>query len=427
MLKAAASMMIFYFFFLILLKKETNFSQNRLYLMATFFLSLTLPLINISIFNSVPVNTSVVYSLLLEPVRVSGDKIGNGLQFTGKFHFTVILYMLVSLFFFGRLLVSIIYTLLVKYTGQRSSKYGIKFIVTHRAVKPFTFLRTIVIGKEDAARPELYQILLHEQVHAKKLHTIDLILTEIFKAVCWFNPFVYLYQNLLREVHEYQADAAIIDKGHDSFSYQQLLLNQLFNTKNIQFSNFFNYSLIQKRINMITNDKSSRYSVHKLLMILPLAIMIVSGFSCAKEEPGTSNETGLNNNDTVVLVSKDLPEKSGSVAGEKKSSDEEVFFVVEDMPDFNGKGPEGFRQYIATHLHYPEEAVKKRIQGRVFVQFNVNSQGKVTNSKVVRGVDPLLDAEALRVVNNSPDWKPGMQWGQKVSVQFTFPINFALK
>ncbi|HYX05377.1 MAG TPA: M56 family metallopeptidase, partial [Bacteroidales bacterium] len=326
MLKTTVSMMVFYSFFLIFLKKETNFRQNRLYLMGTFFLSLTLPLLNISIFNTPPENNTVLYSLFLEPVRVTGSKIGEGLLVTGKIHYTILLYILVSLFFFGRLIAGIIYTFQVRSTGEKSCKYGINMVITHRSVKPFTFMRTIVIGREDTSRPELYQILLHEQVHAKKLHFIDLILTELFKALCWFNPFAYLYQMSLREIHEYQADAAIIDKGHDSFSYQQLLLNQLFSTKNIQFSNFFNYSLIQKRIKMIKNNKSSKYSVHKLLMVLPLAFMIAVGFSCAKEEHGNKAEADIHKNDTTFLINKDKSEKSGAVAGEKKDSDEVVYF-----------------------------------------------------------------------------------------------------
>ncbi|MFN8208704.1 MAG: TonB family protein [Bacteroidales bacterium] len=104
---------------------------------------------------------------------------------------------------------------------------------------------------------------------------------------------------------------------------------------------------------------------------------------------------------------------------------QETFYVVEQMPEFPG-GNEGFREFINMKLQYPEEAVKKGIQGKVFVNFIVDANGMVKDAKVVRGVDPLLDVEALRVINNSPAWKPGIQRGQPVDVAFTMPVTFSL-
>jgi protein TonB len=104
--------------------------------------------------------------------------------------------------------------------------------------------------------------------------------------------------------------------------------------------------------------------------------------------------------------------------------DEEIFFVVEDMPSFMGKGQEGFREWIARNLKYPEAAAKKGIGGRVYVQFAVNSKGEVVDAVVIKGVDPALDQEAIRVIMSSPKWEPGRQRGKPVKVQFTFPINF---
>ncbi|HSL86434.1 MAG TPA: energy transducer TonB, partial [Bacteroidales bacterium] len=112
----------------------------------------------------------------------------------------------------------------------------------------------------------------------------------------------------------------------------------------------------------------------------------------------------------------------------RKDIAEEVFIIVEEMPRF-GDGPDGpanFRSYIAENLVYPPEAAKQGIQGLVFVQFTVNSKGFVENVKIVRGIHELLDAEAIRVVMESPQWTPGRQRGKEVNVQYTFPINFVL-
>jgi len=105
---------------------------------------------------------------------------------------------------------------------------------------------------------------------------------------------------------------------------------------------------------------------------------------------------------------------------------EDVFTVVEEMPSFHGKGGEGFREYLAQNIRYPDEAKKNGIQGKVFVQFTVNKKGEVVDVKVLRGVTPSIDAEAIRVTESSPLWEPGKQKGKPVDVQFTFPIDFKL-
>jgi len=112
---------------------------------------------------------------------------------------------------------------------------------------------------------------------------------------------------------------------------------------------------------------------------------------------------------------------------EEEVAEEEVFFIVEDMPSFQGKGHEAFREYIARNLRYPEIAAENGISGRVYVQFAINSKGQLVDCIVVRGIDPALDKEAVRVVMSSPNWVPGKQRGKAVKVQFTFPINFVLQ
>lgn len=108
--------------------------------------------------------------------------------------------------------------------------------------------------------------------------------------------------------------------------------------------------------------------------------------------------------------------------------EEQIFYIVEDMPTFNGGEPAvEFRKYIGQNLQYPEIAAENGISGRVIVQFAVNSTGKVVDAIVVRSVDPALDKEAVRVVMASPKWSPGKQRGKPVKVLFTFPINFVLQ
>ena len=100
-----------------------------------------------------------------------------------------------------------------------------------------------------------------------------------------------------------------------------------------------------------------------------------------------------------------------------------VYDACEQMPSFNGK----LSEWLGDNIKYPEEAAKKKIEGRVIVQFVVDKKGKACKPKVVRSIHPALDAEAIRVINAMPNWKPGTIKGKPVSVKYTIPISFKLK
>ncbi|MEA3480076.1 MAG: TonB family protein [Bacteroidota bacterium] len=104
------------------------------------------------------------------------------------------------------------------------------------------------------------------------------------------------------------------------------------------------------------------------------------------------------------------------------------FAEVADKPLFNGGNPNvEFARYVARHLKYPEIAAENGVYGRVTLQFVIDENGKLVDPVILRGVDPALDAEALRVVLASPKWTPGKQRNKPVKVSYTFPINFRLR
>lgn len=115
-----------------------------------------------------------------------------------------------------------------------------------------------------------------------------------------------------------------------------------------------------------------------------------------------------------------------SAKAEEEEESAEVFFIVEDMPEFPG-GEMALRTYIANAIKYPVIAQENGIQGKVYVTFVVGKDGSVSNASIARGVDPSIDKEALRVVNTLPKWKPGKQRGKPVNVSYTVPINFVLQ
>jgi len=108
------------------------------------------------------------------------------------------------------------------------------------------------------------------------------------------------------------------------------------------------------------------------------------------------------------------------------TSEDNVFDVVEQMPEFPG-GMQKLLEFLSQNIRYPKEAMEKDIQGRVIVTFVVKKDGSISDATVVRSVDPLLDEEGLRVINAMPNWTPGMQKGEPVNVKYTVPISFKLQ
>ncbi|WP_291527771.1 energy transducer TonB [Bacteroides sp. UBA939] len=112
---------------------------------------------------------------------------------------------------------------------------------------------------------------------------------------------------------------------------------------------------------------------------------------------------------------------------EEEPEEQTIFEVVEEMPEFPNGGMAGLMQFLSKNIKYPTIAQENGTQGRVTVQFVVNKDGSIVDAKVLRGVDPYLDKEALRVIGTMPKWKPGMQRGKPVRVKYTVPVMFRLQ
>lgn len=116
-----------------------------------------------------------------------------------------------------------------------------------------------------------------------------------------------------------------------------------------------------------------------------------------------------------------------TVEEEEDPEEQTIFEVVEQMPEFPNGGMAGLMQFLSKNIKYPTIAQENGTQGRVTVQFVVNKDGSIVDAKVLGGVDPYLDKEALRVINSMPKWKPGMQRGKPVRVIYTVPVMFRLQ
>ena len=130
-----------------------------------------------------------------------------------------------------------------------------------------------------------------------------------------------------------------------------------------------------------------------------------------------------------------LPDKSWNdqynILSDVKISDnpsispDSIYYITEVSPEFTG-GRQAFLDYLRANVNYPPECREAKIQGRVLITFVVDKDGSIKNARVLKSVHPLLDAEALRVISAMPKWKPGLQHGTPVSVQYSVPVNFRL-
>ena len=410
------SLTLLYSIYWLFLKKDTFFNRNRVFLAASILFSMIIPLINIRL---APGTGSIAQFIQLDEVLITPEisRSFTSILLTKSVSLLLVVYLLGVSFFSGILIFRLyqIWNWIQK--GESSTTGEIKIIRVAQNISPFSFFNWIFLPEKHSAEFENDEIINHEKVHIQQVHTLDLLVSELLIVFQWFNPIVWLYRFSFKEIHEYTADSLVLKKGIPIDSYQNLIMNQIFGIQFFPVGNNFNKSLIKKRIIMMTKSKSSKTANIKLLFMLPAILLLVLNFSCS------TNDDKLELSGQEISPQAEI-EKNISDA---EISDEPIFFIVEEMPDFREAGPDGFRKYIGENLKYPEEAAKNEISGRVFIQFVVEADGSVNNVKIVRGVDPLLDAEAMRVVKSSPIWTPGKQRGQNVRVSFTFPINFVLQ
>ena len=151
-------------------------------------------------------------------------------------------------------------------------------------------------------------------------------------------------------------------------------------------------------------------------VIYMIALMALVMVGC---KPATNTEA----DSTTVTPQQEEPVYD---LGPTQLADGEVANVADESPEFPG-GMEALYKYLAENIHYPEQAKKDQIQGRVFITFVVEKDGSITDAKVVRGIGGGCDEEALRVVNAMPKWTPGKMRGEVVRVNFNLPITFKLQ
>lgn len=417
LIRSAISMILFYGIYAAFLRRDTFFAMNRFYLLSAMTLSLIIPFFPGSQWLH---DGSPAFTVVLETITITPSQVAATFQdHLSLFQALFIIYITGVILFSARFLVQLfqISSLIRKYGITR--KYGLRLVILDKAFAPFSFFQLVFLNPDLVSEEHLDKILEHEKIHVAQKHTLDLLLLEFVTIVQWFNPVIWFYRSSLKGLHEYLADEGVLKKGTDRSYYQDLLLQHTAGIQVNDLTNNFNHSLLKRRFMMMTRNRSHMLGKLKYAFAFPASLFLALFLTFAVGEYATAQEE------------KSLPPpppKKGEASQAIKNNDgqeELVYIVVEVMPEFEG-GHEGLIRYITDNVKYPEEARKEGVEGKVFVSFLITDQGKVRRPTLVRGIHPSLDAEALRVVREMPDWTPGEQKGKKVNVEFTLPIHFSL-
>ncbi|MFC2137449.1 peptidoglycan DD-metalloendopeptidase family protein [Bacteroidota bacterium] len=194
-----------------------------------------------------------------------------------------------------RFIIRISQILLIIAKSKKNKKGSIRIVLVDKNISPFSFFNYIFINPTIQNKEHLNHILLHEKEHIIKNHSFDKILVEIISAIIWINPFIWLIKKSLNEIHEYEADNGVIINCNTNTNYIKLIVNQAFGNQFFQLTNNFNYSLIKKRMLMMTKTKSPVLKKLKFLLILPACIGLMQIYSFTNMKPvyftGFANNT----------------------------------------------------------------------------------------------------------------------------------------
>ncbi len=425
-LKCALLLGVFDAFFLLVMRRSGWFRFNRIVLLAGSVLCLLLPLIPVQL------PSPTLYSQWIEPVFVVAYSNSAPVVETSEAaapemplwqNLVLAIYAagaLTTFAFYVRSYGSM-FRLLRHTPGERHSGYTLHLL--DREMPSFSWMRHIVIARSDYAHYPA--ILTHERAHVRCGHSVDLLLSSALTVLQWFNPLVWICRSELKLLHEYEADDFVLNQGIDATQYQLLLVKKAVGEKRFLLANGFNHAQLKNRITMMQTTTKAVWKKFSLLLLLPLlaaATLLLA--ECTSKETGDLTEPAVSEQAQPVVES---PAAEAETQAEPADESEAIpFRLVETKPMFEGGDANNFARWVNQQLHYPPEAVQQRLQGRVTLQFTVEKDGSVTGVKVLRGVHPILNEEAVRVVSQSPKWTPGTVKGEPARVVYHFPLVFQL-
>lgn len=439
------------------------FRGSRFIILGCVFCSILLPLLNFEVYSPREV-VSREYNYV-SPITSDFESAPN-LTTEPVAEFATILYMIyfaVTLVFLARIGVSLYKLRKVRFGGNLERSGRFKIAISQSVQSPFSFGRTIYFSPQlDGIEKDM--IIRHEEEHLRRFHSIDTTFMQLVCAIFWINPFFYLLKRNLQEVHEFEADNAVLRCGFDTTLYKNLIFDQI-NYNNPEIANSLVFSLTKKRIIMLTTKHKTSW--FRLLVLVPAIIfsMAIVSASPVQSAPDTlkirqtqTDEKLPNKNNLIYVLngvemtakqfSATNPHdfatikvlkgdsaiaiygdrgKNGAIVCTTVQKEDPVVFS--DQPAlFEGKpGAKAFSEWCQANIKYPANAAKNKVSGKVTASFVVETDGSISNIKIVRSIDPALDKAVLDVISRGPkSWTPAENKGKKVRLLIQIPIYFKL-
>lgn len=229
----------------------------------------------------------------------------------------------------------------------------------------------------------------------------------------------------LKAIHEYEADEFAL--GLSDQTYAKTLVQCTLQAHGVNLASSFDDAPIFNRLNFMKKMKK-KISTWKVASIATVVAISGALFACEEE---LNNESQEIEKEVVQVDSSVDATQSSDLSGEEiveiieEVPNDEIFTLVENSAQFPG-GVSAFGQYLSENISYPKQAQRLGVQGKVFVEFIVEKDGSLSNMQVIKGIGGGCDEEALRIMRNSPKWKPGSQRGHLIRQKMLQPITFAL-
>ena len=330
---------------------------------------------------------------------------------------------------------------------------NVHLMLDMRITQPSSWMHWIFIGPIDL-KQNAETVLRHELAHVRLRHSWDVVLCDLTCRLLWCLPFAWMLRQDLVDVHEFQADEAVLRGGVTIDEYEHLLVRKAVQTQVLPIMNTLRRGALKKRFAMMHSGPSSRRSRLKLLYLVP-ALVACLWVSAQAEEYNTYLNGKLVTQEEIVAIDPSTIERVDVIHSQKKVLIETVsepFDIVDQMPQFPG-GDAAFKQYMAQHVSYPKAAAENGVEGSVKVQFIVEADGRITHVQAIDSPSEEADAKvyaygdldkhpsqkeddeghrALReaveeLFRGMPPFEPGLQNGKPVRVKMTNTVNYGLR
>ncbi|QJP34801.1 TonB-dependent receptor plug domain-containing protein [Nonlabens sp. Ci31] len=286
LLKSAGVLSIFVLIYHFLLRRLTFFNTNRWFLLSGIVASILFPFVEITQtvyleqpeqLTYLPQQLSTSMAMILQQTPVES---------THPYDYALLafyIYAAISLFFLGKMLVELSSLRSLIKAGNKTRSGKFMMVTLSRKLTPFSFFNYICYSQEDQNTPELDLILDHEKVHAREWHSIDLLLSHVFKALFWINPLVWVLKRQIGENLEFIADSKAATQNTTGMSYERTLLSAVASYKQPALANNFFTPFIKKRILMLQKEASATWNVYKYALILPVIVIFLYSFNVVEE------------------------------------------------------------------------------------------------------------------------------------------------